>query len=141
MEDGKNCYILNFDCSNVNDIAKKITKIPKEKVKLPEDIYGKLLAPSKSTYKAQLNSRWLVEATNQYQLTKTSDNELAALNDKERYIPVEGYRWETSFERKEKLLRAGFIKVIKEIKEETECITESEKTKKKNCKKAEQSNT
>ena len=118
MEDGKNCYILNFDCSNVNDIAKKITNVPKGKVKLPEDIYGKLLAPSKSTYKAQLDSRWLVEATNQYQLTKTSDNELAALNDKERYIPVEGYRWETSFERKEKLLRTGFIKVVKEIKKE-----------------------
>ena len=118
MEDGKNCYILQFDCSNVNDIAKKITKIPKEKVKLPEDIYGKLLAPSKSTYKEKQDSRWLVEATNKYEHTKTSDVELCRLNGVDRYIPKAGYQWETSYERKETLYHNGFIKVIKEIKEE-----------------------
>lgn len=122
LEDGKNCYILNFDCSNVNEIAKKITKVPKFKMKLPEDIYGKLLAPGKSTYKAKQNSRWLVEATSKYELTRTSDNELAVLNNKDRYIPNQGYRWETSFDRKEKLLRTGFIKVIKEIKEEKNAL-------------------
>ncbi len=118
MEDGKNCYILEFDCSNVNDIAKKITKIPKEKVKLEEDIYGKLLAPSKSTYKAKLDSRWLVEATNKYERTNTSDVELCRLHNVDRYIPKAGYQWEISYERKETLYHNGFIKVIKQIKEE-----------------------
>lgn len=118
MEDGKNCYILEFDCSNVNDIAKKITKIPKEKVKLPEDIYGKLLAPSKSTYKEKRDSRWLVEATSKYERKKTSDVELCRLYGVDRYIPKTGYQWETSYERKETLYHSGFIKVIKEIKEE-----------------------
>ena len=124
MENGKNCYILNFDCSNVNDIAKKITKIPKAKVKLPEDIYGKILAPGKSTYKEQQESRWLVEATNQYFLTNTSDNELCKIHNKDRYVPEPGEQWETNYERKEILYRQGFIKVIKEIKEEKECTTD-----------------
>lgn len=142
MKHGENCYVLEFDCSNVNEIAKNITKIPKGKVKIPEDIYGKLLAPSKSIYKCQLDTKWLVEATNKYQLTNTSDNGLAILNNKKRYIPVEGYRWGVDFSRKENLVRNGFVKVVKEIKkEEQKCITESEKTKKKNCKKEEQSNT
>ena len=123
LEDGKNCYILDFDCSNVNEIAKKITKIPKEKVKLPEDIYSKLLHSGKSTYKQQLNSRFLVEATSKYIITNTSDNELCEIRNienntnKDRYIPEPGERWETSFSRKELLYRQGFVNVIKEIKE------------------------
>lgn len=118
MEDGKNCYILEFDCSNVNDIAKKITKIPKEKVKLPEDIYRKILAPSKSTYKEKQDSRWLVAATTKYVNTRTSDNELCRLHNVDRYVPEPGYKWETSYERKEQLYHNGFVQVIKQIKEE-----------------------
>lgn len=121
IEDGKNCYILKFDCSNVDDIAKKIAKFPKFKMKLPEDIYGKLLAPGKSTYKQQINSRYIVEATSRYMLTNTSDNELCAIRNVEnntnndRYVPEPGEQWETSYSRKEILYRQGFIKVIKEI--------------------------
>lgn len=118
LEDGKNCYILNFDCSNVDEIAKKITKKPKGKVKIPEDIYGKLLAPGKSTYKQQLESRWLVEATNKYFTTQTSDNELCAIHNVDRYIPEPGEQWETSFARKETLYHNGFVNVIKEVKKE-----------------------
>lgn len=125
LEHGKNCYILNFDCSNVNDIAKSITNIPKNKVKLPNDIYGKLLAPGKSTYQQQLESRWIVEATNKYFATRTSDNELCVIHNKDRYIPEAGERWETTYARKELLYHSGFVNVIKEIKEQggTSCTT------------------
>ena len=116
MKDGENCYILNFDCSNVNEVAKKLRNKPKGKVKLPEDIYKKLLAPSKSTYIQRINSKWLVKATSKYFLTRTSDNELAALNNVDRFIPEPGYTWETSYERKEILLKNEFIEVVKEIK-------------------------
>jgi hypothetical protein len=53
IKDGVNCYILEKDCSNVYDIAKKITKIPKFKFKQLEDTYDKLLIKSKSHYKPQ----------------------------------------------------------------------------------------
>ena len=115
LEDGKNCYILEFDCSNVDDVAKKITKKPKGKVKLPEDIYNTILVPGKSTYKQQINRRYIVEATSKYVITNTSDNELCAIHNRERYVPEPGERWETSHSRKEILYRQGFIKVIKEI--------------------------
>ncbi len=75
IKDGKNAYIVNFDCSNINDVAKKMLNIPKFKFNIPEDIYGEILAPSKSTYQEQLNSRWEVEATTKYKNTGTSDND------------------------------------------------------------------
>lgn len=134
MEDGKNCYILNFDCNNVNEIAKKIANIPKSKVKLPEDIYGKLLYKSKSAYVNELNSRYLVEATNKYTETNTSDNGLCQMFNKSRYIPEKGFQWIVNYLRMKKLLACGFVKVIKKINEEVDenCIIESKKTKKKN---------
>ena len=116
MKDGENCYILKFDCSNVNEVAKKLANKPKKKVKLPEDIYKKILAPGKSTYIQKINSKWLVKATNKYFLTRTSDNELARINNVDRFIPEPGYTWETSYERKEILLKNEFIEVVKEIK-------------------------
>lgn len=141
IEDGKNCYILKFDCSNIDEVAKKMTKIPKFIMKLPEDIYGKLLAPSKSTYQEKLSSRWLVAATDKYFLTRTGDSELSRIHKVDKYIPNVGEQWEVSFKRKKILYHDGFVNVIKEIKEEKECTIESKKTKEKNCKKEEHCNT
>lgn len=50
VEDGKNAYIVKFDCSNVDDVAKKIKNIPKFTFKKLEDRYDELLADSKSHY-------------------------------------------------------------------------------------------
>lgn len=52
IKDGVNCYVLKLDCSNVHDIAKKITKIPKFKFKPLESSYDKVFKKSKSHYKA-----------------------------------------------------------------------------------------
>ena len=102
-----------------------MVNVPKFKFKIPEDIYGGILAPSKSTYQKQLNSWWLVEATVKYENTRTSDNDLCKIHNVERYIPKAGERWEVPYSRKDKLYRAGFVNVIKEIKEEEECTTKS----------------
>lgn len=51
IKDGKNCYIMKLDCSNVGDIVKKITKIPKFKFDKLEDSYDKIFIKSKSHYK------------------------------------------------------------------------------------------
>lgn len=50
VEDGKNAYIVKFDCSNVDDVAKKITSVPKFTFKKMEDKYGELFVDSKSHY-------------------------------------------------------------------------------------------
>ena len=50
VKDGVNSYILEFDCSNLKEIVKKMKKIPKFTFKHLEDSYDKILAPSKSKY-------------------------------------------------------------------------------------------
>lgn len=50
IKDGENCYIMELDCSNIDQIVKKITKIPKFKFKRLEDTYDKLFIKSKSHY-------------------------------------------------------------------------------------------
>lgn len=53
VEDGKNAYIMEFDCSNISSIVDRIENVPKFEFKHLEDNYGKLLAKSKSKYKQQ----------------------------------------------------------------------------------------
>ena len=53
VKDGLNAHILQFDCSNVDDIVKKITNIPKFEFKHLEDRYDEILANSKSRYKEE----------------------------------------------------------------------------------------
>lgn len=47
VEDGKNAYIMEFDCSNLNDIVKKITNVPKFNFKKWEDDYGNIFTDKK----------------------------------------------------------------------------------------------
>lgn len=47
VKDGENAYILNFDCSNLNDIVKKITNVPKFNFKKWEDDYGNIFTDKK----------------------------------------------------------------------------------------------
>ena len=50
FKDGETGYIVNFDCSNVNDVAKKITKKPKFKFEHLNDSYDDVFTNKKSTY-------------------------------------------------------------------------------------------
>ena len=48
VEDGKNAYIMEFDCSNINDIVKNITNVPKFNFKRWEDGYGDIFTKKKA---------------------------------------------------------------------------------------------
>lgn len=75
VEDGLNAYIMDFDCSNINDIVKKITKVPKFQFKKLEDNYDKLLKPSKSSYKDYLKERVNCEAMQHFTLGRFDELE------------------------------------------------------------------
>jgi len=53
VQDGKNAYIMNFDCSNINSIVDRIENIPKFEFKHLKDNYDKILAKSESHYTRQ----------------------------------------------------------------------------------------
>ena len=50
IKDGVNCYILEKDCSNVEEIVKKISNIPKFEFKKLKDSYDKIFIKSESHY-------------------------------------------------------------------------------------------
>lgn len=50
VKDGVNSYIVNFDCSNVDEVAKKIKKIPKFKFEHLNDNYDGIFTEKKSHY-------------------------------------------------------------------------------------------
>ena len=120
---------LNWDCSNVDEVAKQIFE---KEVKLfeyipPEDEWNKLLAEGESTYKEEMKMKYLVKATNKYEENGNWDNELSEQKGIEKYIPKQGEQWEVSFDRKEHLVELGFVTVVKEIKEEKEAVIETAK--------------
>lgn len=109
--------ILEYDCSNVDEIAKEIFE---KKVKLfkynpPADSWEDFLEKGKSSYVEEKKMKYLVEATSKYEFTNTSDNELSKKKEI-RYVPKEGERWKVDFDRKEVLVELEFVKVIKSLK-------------------------
>lgn len=134
IKDNENCYILNFDLSNISDVIEKIRIVPKfDNFKLPSDIYDKWVVKSKSKYKEELKMRYLVEALNTYEEGNIVDNELLR-------IPKEGEKWEVSRERLDVLLGENalgkvFVKVVEETKPKEEIKEEEKKTTKKTTKK------
>lgn len=114
VKDGKNAYIMEFDCSNVDDIAKKITKIPKFEFKQMKDNYDKFLVKSKSEYEYIPDKKYLVRATNQWIIDSLIDSDLGI-------IPPEGHEYVIDEDRLDVLLgnnpyRNKYVKVVKEIK-------------------------
>lgn len=116
VKDNINAYIMNFDCSNIDEIVKKILKVPSFIFNKLKDGYGDLLAESKSHYEEDRNMKYLVEATKVFKELECTDSELGK-------IPEEGERWEVSRERLERLLgdneyKKVFVKLIEEEKKE-----------------------
>ena len=60
----ENSIILNFDCSNLDEVINKIqTKKFNFTYKAPEDNWKQLLAPGESQYQKELNMMCVVSAT------------------------------------------------------------------------------
>lgn len=117
---------LKYDCSNVDEVAKQIfeKEVKPFKYSPPEDSWEDFIIKEKSTYEEEKEMMYLVEATNKYERTNTSDNQLSDKYGK-RYVPKQGEQWEVDFARKETLVELGFATLIKVVTE-----TEKKKTKK-----------
>lgn len=128
--------VLDWNCENVDDVARQIfeKKVNKFVYNPPEDNWEDLLIKGKSTYKEEREMRYLVEATDKYKKTNTSDNELSGIKGM-RYVPEEKEQWIVEAERKELLVENGFVTVVEEIKDE---VTEEIKPKRTTRKKKEQ---
>lgn len=63
VKDGENAYIVNFNCSNVDEVAKKITKKPKFKFEHLPDSYDDIFTDKKSHYAEDANTLVEVECT------------------------------------------------------------------------------
>lgn len=50
VKDGVNSYIVDFECTNVDDVAKKIKKVPKFKFEHLPDSYDNIFTNKKSHY-------------------------------------------------------------------------------------------
>ena len=66
VKDGENCYIVKFDCSNVDEVAKKITKKPKFKFEQLKDNYDTILAKGKSKYQEELKTKVKVRCKSEF---------------------------------------------------------------------------
>ena len=64
VEDGKNAYIMEFDCSNIDYIVKNIRNIPKFEFKKLEDRYRDIFAKGKSHYEEDKNKPIWVKCIN-----------------------------------------------------------------------------
>lgn len=120
---------LDWNCSNIDEVVEKIFNKPKKEFKynIPLDNWDKLLAKGKPNYKEELKMRFLVEATNKYQITNTYDVMRSKEIGIKKYVPQKGERWEVDYARKEELVDKGFVVVVKEIQEK---VIKVENTKK-----------
>lgn len=105
VEDGKNAYIINFDCSNIKDVVDRIENVPKFKFNRLEDRYGELFTKDKSHYEEDKNIMVQVQATKTYE-----DMELKRIIEKGTIIE-EPLR----LERAEHLERRGCVKILCEV--------------------------
>ncbi len=124
--------VLDWNCENVDEVAKLIfeKKVNKFEYNPPKDNWEDLLIKEKSNYEEEKKMKFLVEATDKYEKTNTSDNGLSSVKGT-RYVPKQGEQWEVDYERKEKLVELGFVTVVNEINEEVvETATKKPKTEK-----------
>ena len=111
VEDGKNAYIMDFDCNNVKDIVMKINKKPKFIFERLEDNYRKILAKGKSRYKEEKDMKARVRALKRFE----------GIRDAERNVmPKEGEEWITSKERAEFLEEKKVVEILEVIEEKKE---------------------
>ena len=117
--DDTNSITLDFDCSNVKQVAELIaTKDFNFKYNPIEDSWDKLLVPGPSAYQKELKSKYLVEATDAYVNMFLKDAELG-------FKPDPGYQWTIDRKRYDYLnggnpRKAVFVKLIKIIPPEEE---------------------
>lgn len=110
-------FILPFDMSNI-PVEEIYNKEFNFKYNLKLDIWDKLIASSKSTYKEELESKYVVEALKTYQDRNLKDIQLGV-------VPSPGSRWTVTKDRLDLLLgenenQEAYVKLIKQISSDEE---------------------
>jgi len=114
IENGKNAIYLNMDCSNVEEVAKALTKTLKFTFEPVKDDYDKIIAKGKSDYKEE-------------NMKVIAKKEFEGIRDAERNVyPKEGDIWEVEQERAEFLQSKGVVEIVKEEPELKEVKIERE---------------
>ena len=109
LVDGKNCYKVPFDMKNFD--VKKLLTIPKDfNYRPPQDSWDKLLIPQPTTWVAEKDTVYIVQALSVYRDKKIKDGQL-------NRIPEPGEQWEVSSERMriltgENSQHIAFVKVV-----------------------------
>ena len=118
IENGKNAIYLDFDCFNVEKVAKAITKPLKFTFEPIKDGYDKILVKGKSHYEEEINMKCKVKANERFE----------GIRDAERDVyPKAGDEWETTKERAEFLQSKGVVEIIEEIQPKKKVEEEVEK--------------
>lgn len=110
FKDNETGYVVDFDCSNINEVARKMIYKPKFTFKQLEDKYDEIFTKDKCIYK-EVNMIE-VEALDTYEANNISDGGLG-------YVPKKGERFKVSEDRLETLLGKNvygkpFVKLVEE---------------------------
>ena len=126
IKDGKNAWVLNFDCSNMKHIVNNIMNIPKFEYKPFKDKYDEILCHTPSHYKEDKEMKVKVEALDTYEKFNVTDAGLGR-------VPKAGEQFEVTKERLNVLMgnNAGgrvYVKVIEPVKEIKKAVIPTKKT-------------
>lgn len=125
VKDGINSYILDFDCSNVEELVSKIDKIPKFTFKQLEDNYKNILVNSKSKYEEERNMKVKVKALiNFYDMESKEDKfkDLSQVNKDGTPARESQNIWICSKERADYLVEHKAVEIIDLIDEDKDNI-------------------
>lgn len=104
-KDGKTGYTIKFDCSNVEEVVKKIQNVPYFNFKHLKDIYGNLFTNKESEFKED-NMKSKVICIEAYY-----DMELKRLIEKEETLLLDN-------ERADHLIGLGLVQLVEKVKKE-----------------------
>ena len=113
-KDGKTGYTIKFDCSNVEEVARKLENKPTFKFKQLEDIYNKLFTNSETRFKED-NMKSKVICKEAY-----FDMQLNRLVEKEETIVVEN-------DRAEHLMSLGLVELVERVEDKKKPTKKVEK--------------
>lgn len=123
--------VLDWDCKNVNEIARLIfeKKVEPFDYTLPEDEWDKLLVKNKSTYEEEKKMKVKVEALDTYEKFNVIDNEL-------KRVPKKGEQFIVTKERLNILLGDNdnnrvYVKIVESIEEVKKATLPKEEIKRK----------
>ena len=113
-KDGKTGYTVEFDCSNLEEVAKKITNIPVFKFKKLEDIYGKIFTNKESEFKED-NMKSKIICKEAYY-----DIQLKRLVEKDETLVVDN-------DRAEHLMSLGLVELVERVEDKKKPTKKVEK--------------